>query len=121
MKIQTEQRLERQKLQRPSGPLRSLATARVHVDVDVRERGVKVQVNEGGLERVLFNLVANARDAIVSARPGGGRVEIVVRAAVPEDDVPPDFVVLEVADDGCGMDARTRAPDSTSRSAAAST
>jgi two-component system cell cycle sensor histidine kinase/response regulator CckA len=52
----------------------------------------------------LFNLVANARDAVGN----GGQVEIVVRRAEPEDDVAPDFVVLEVVDNGCGMDARTR-------------
>ena len=28
---------------------------------------------------------------------------------MPDDDVPPDFVVLELSDNGCGMDARTRA------------
>jgi signal transduction histidine kinase len=57
------------------------------------------------VERILFNLVANARDAISDT----GKVEIVVRQPEPEDELPPDVLVLEVSDDGCGMDARTRA------------
>jgi two-component system, cell cycle sensor histidine kinase and response regulator CckA len=93
-------------------PLRALATRQVQLKLDVRASGLVVQVSEGGLERILFNLIANARDACVSvvgSESGRtGRVEIVARAAEPEDELPPDFVVVEVSDDGCGMDGRTR-------------
>jgi signal transduction histidine kinase len=91
-------------LERQLGPLRALATARVKLHLDVQDGNAHAQISEGSLERVVFNLVANARDAVSE----GGRVEIVLRAAEPEDEVPPDFVVIEVIDDGCGMDARTR-------------
>ncbi len=91
-------------LQRQLGALRSLATARVKLHLTVHDGDARAQISEGSLERIMFNLVANARDAVGE----GGHVEIVVRAAEPEDEVAPDFVVLEVIDDGCGMDARTR-------------
>ena len=84
--------------------LRALATPRVKLQIDVRDPEACAQVGEGALERILFNLVANARDAVGEA----GKVEIVVRRPEPDDDVAPDFIVLEVVDDGCGMDARTR-------------
>ena len=57
------------------------------------------------LEQVVLNLVVNARDA---SRPDG-RIEVVVREPVKDDDLPPDRLVLEVIDDGTGMDERTRA------------
>jgi signal transduction histidine kinase len=86
------------------GALRALATPRVKLQLDVRDAGALAQISEGSLERILFNLVANARDAISDT----GRVEIVLRQAEPDDEVAPDLIVLEVSDDGCGMDARTR-------------
>jgi len=88
-----------------AGSLRALASPRVRLRIDVRDAQPHARIPEGGMERVLFNLVANARDAITDT----GKVEIVVRAPEPEDELPPDVLVLEVSDDGCGMDARTRA------------
>lgn len=91
-------------IQRLQTALRSLATRRVRLNVDIRDRKARVQIAEGDIERILFNMVANARDAI----SGEGSVNVVVRCPESEPDVPPDFVILEVSDDGCGMDARTR-------------
>jgi signal transduction histidine kinase len=91
-------------VQQLASSLRALATPRVKLRIDVRDPDAQAQIGEGALERILFNLVANARDAVGE----GGDVEIVVRRAEPEDEVPPDFVVLEVVDSGCGMDSRTR-------------
>jgi signal transduction histidine kinase len=91
-------------LERLLGSLRALATGRVRLRLDVQDADARAQINEGSLERILFNLVANARDAVGET----GQVEIVVRSAEPEDEVAPDFVVIEVIDDGSGMDARTR-------------
>lgn len=112
------------------GPLRALATTRVRVALDLRDADARVPMREGDLERVAFNLVANARDAIVGSDIAKsniaksdvadseianrnpiqtGQVEIVVRRAEPEDDAPPDYVIIEVSDDGSGMDGHTRA------------
>jgi signal transduction histidine kinase len=99
-------------LERQLGALRALVRGRVKVQLEVQDADAHARISEGSLERIVFNLVANARDAVGDSGDGGpgrvGRVEIVVRAAEPEDDVAPDFVILEVIDDGCGMDARTR-------------
>lgn len=87
------------------GSLRALASARVRVALDLRDAEARVPMSEGDLERVAFNLVANARDAILDT----GQLEIVVRRAEPDDDAPPDYVIIEVSDDGSGMDGQTRA------------
>jgi signal transduction histidine kinase len=92
------------------GSLRALATARVRVVLDLRDAEARVPMREGDVERVAFNLVANARDAITGSDGGEtGQVEIVVRRAEPDDDAPPDYVILEVSDDGSGMEGQTRA------------
>lgn len=58
------------------------------------------------LEQVILNLVLNARDAIAT---GAGSVSLRLREASADDEVPPDSVLLEVHDDGVGMDEDTRA------------
>jgi signal transduction histidine kinase len=67
----------------------------------------RVLVDPAQLERVVLNLVLNARDAM----PDGGPIEVVVSEARVEDgdDEPGAYVVIEVADSGIGMDAATRA------------
>lgn len=68
----------------------------------------QVGVNAGRLQAVLINLVANA----VEAAHGGGRVTIAARnchsAQRPAELKAGDYVVLSVADDGCGMSAEVR-------------
>jgi signal transduction histidine kinase len=62
--------------------------------------GARVFMDGSQLERVLLNLVLNARDAL----PGGGRIEIVVRDVTEGAAKSPErFVVVEVRDDGVGM------------------
>ena len=73
------------------------------VRIDARRPGVLMARDE--LEQVILNLVVNARDATGPE----GRIEVVVREPVKDDDLPPDRLVLEVIDDGSGMDERTKA------------
>jgi signal transduction histidine kinase/ActR/RegA family two-component response regulator len=71
-----------------------------------------VRMDRVELEQVLLNLAANARDAM----PTGGKLTITtanaalgLKAVTPYPDVQPgEFVVLSVADTGCGMDEQTR-------------
>lgn len=70
-----------------------------------------VKVDPGQIEQVLMNLVVNARDAM----PRGGTLAIGTRDAVLDDEYvrqhsdlrPGPYVLLTVADTGCGMDPRT--------------
>lgn len=87
--------------------LRPLIGEHVNLAADLDPDLELVQADESQVTRVIMNLVVNARDAM----PGGGR--IVVRTAnTPRPDAPHElppggYVVLEVADDGCGMDHDT--------------
>jgi two-component system, cell cycle sensor histidine kinase and response regulator CckA len=82
---------------------RSVGTA-VRLDVAVDERIGPVELDRGGFERAVTNLVLNARDAVEET----GTVLIDVRTEFAGDgsartgDAFPELVV-EVADDGCGM------------------
>ena len=68
-----------------------------------------VHADPGQIEQILMNLAVNARDAM----PGGGRVEIrTANVDVGEEEARKDrdlqrgpYVLLSVADSGCGMDA----------------
>ena len=72
-----------------------------------------VRADAGQLEQVIMNLAVNARDAM----PSGG--QLTIQAANAAIEVPRsheggvleagDYVLLRVADSGCGMDAATRA------------
>ena len=71
-----------------------------------------VKADPAEIQQVVLNLVLNARDAM----PEGGHLGIELsnsrldaRAASAAGLPAGDYVVLEVADDGCGMDAEIRA------------
>jgi len=79
------------------------------LELVLREPGgaLPVVADPGQLEQVVMNLVVNARDAT----PPGGRITIALRRIEPDGEfratrpwaVAPAYVVLEVADTGCGM------------------
>jgi len=81
--------------------------------LELGARREQVRADVGQLEQVLLNLTLNARDAM----PTGGTLSIetaplVIETALPArgpaEEVPPGrYVVLNVSDDGHGMDART--------------
>lgn len=83
--------------------LRALTGPQIDVTARIRDTGA-VRVSRADLERILINLVANSRDAVGES----GHVEIVLRASEPDDDAA-GALILEVSDDGRGMDAETRA------------
>jgi two-component system, cell cycle sensor histidine kinase and response regulator CckA len=70
-----------------------------------------VKVDPGQIEQVLMNLVVNARDAM----PRGGTLTIGTRGVFLDDEYvrhhadlrPGQYVLLTVADTGCGMDPET--------------
>ena len=81
----------------------------VKVDLAIAAPDAVIRADEGAVGQILMNLVTNARDAM----PAGGTLLLKVeRQTVDEGRVrargwgqPGDFVVLEVADTGRGMDA----------------
>jgi PAS domain S-box-containing protein len=72
-----------------------------------------VKADAGQVEQVLMNLAANARDAM----PSGGNLVVGTANIVLHHDLPAsscmipagDYVLLQVSDSGCGMDAQTQA------------
>jgi signal transduction histidine kinase/CheY-like chemotaxis protein len=91
--------------------LRRLLGEDVELDTFTEPRLGRVKADAGQIEQVLLNLAVNARDAM----PRGGKIRMEVRnAAVTAaeslpDPVPPgEYVLLEVADEGIGMDPETR-------------
>jgi PAS domain S-box-containing protein len=71
-----------------------------------------IRVDPGHLEQAVFNLAANARDAM----PGGGRLIIETGSAHLDETYvrthagvrPGDYVMIAVSDNGLGMDAETK-------------
>ena len=83
---------------------------RVRVAVQTDAPGAHVRVDVGQLEQAVLNLVLNARDAM----PGGGHLAVrttwVEREADPRLESAgdaPRWVLVQVRDDGAGMDATT--------------
>ncbi len=67
------------------------------LQLDVAEERLVVEIDPVLLERMVLNLVTNAKDATAP----GGRVRMMVRGE-------PDCVVLAVSDDGVGIEASVR-------------
>lgn len=88
-------------LERAAGPGVS-----VELELDpTLERSWRVWIDPVQFERIILNLVINARDAM----PSGGHLTLTTRA--PDDDAPSaeHYITLLVRDEGQGMDAATLA------------
>jgi len=79
--------------------MRRILEEDIEVDVTLGHGHLHTRADASRLEQVLMNLIVNARDALQGP---GGRISIRTRRAR-------DQVVLEVADNGRGMDAATKA------------
>ena len=83
----------------------------IAVSTDLAGAAIHALVDPGQLESALLNFALNARDAM----PDGGRLHIAARSveltgdAVTFDVLPGRYAMLEVADNGCGMDSATLA------------
>jgi PAS domain S-box-containing protein len=75
--------------------------ARVTIDLDLASVDLIVRISAVGLTQVLMNLGSNASDAI----SGDGRLRIRTRSE--EGDAGSQWAIVEVSDDGSGMDAET--------------
>ncbi len=81
----------------------------IAVSTDLSAASIHALVDPGQLESALLNFALNARDAM----PGGGQLHIAARAITLSADarsfdVPPgQYALIEVADNGSGMDSAT--------------
>lgn len=93
-----------------TGLLLSLIREDIRLELELEPDLWPVRMDPGQVERVLMNLVVNARDAM----PHGGTIRVCARnVAVPAltgrgGPSPGPCVALEVWDDGVGMSAATR-------------
>jgi two-component system, cell cycle sensor histidine kinase and response regulator CckA len=92
--------------------LRRLLGEDVRLGIEIAPELYDVEADPGQMEQVLMNLCVNARDAM----PHGGRLRVRVRNrgvtqaeadGVPYDVKPGPYVMLEVEDEGSGMDEHT--------------
>jgi len=92
--------------------LRRLITENVELALEPGRGPLLVDADAGQIEQVIVNLVVNARDAM----PDGGRVALktarveldAAAASLHGTAAPGRYVLLAVADTGCGMDRATR-------------
>lgn len=88
--------------------LRRLLGEDIELAIDLRAPDSRVRGDVGQLEQVLLNLAVNARDAM----PRGGRLTLATDLRTFPTDTPArargEYVVLVVADSGCGMSDETR-------------
>jgi PAS domain S-box-containing protein len=86
--------------------LRRLIGERIQLITRLDSQAGPVLADPAQLRQIVLNLVLNARDAM----PEGGKIRIITRTAeFPGEPEPGRWVSLAVEDDGCGMDAETRA------------
>jgi len=93
-------------VQNTADTLRRIVPAKFGFRTDIGESGI-VLADEGQLQQLLFNLVINARDALRD----GGTIDVRCRRARqgeisgPDQDDVYGWAIVEVEDDGVGIDA----------------
>lgn len=94
-------------IQNLSSMLRVLLGGQIEFSLSLDRETSRVFIDAAQLERMLLNLVLNARDAM----PRGGKLTVEVRDATIKDDDGEEttYVCVSVTDTGCGMDEATRA------------
>jgi len=78
--------------------------ATIEMRVEVAPDAPTIMANESEVREALINLVFNAADAL----PDGGRITLRVRRQAADTQSTEPAVVVEVSDDGIGMDENTR-------------
>ena len=94
------------------GMLRRVIREDIEMETSYSENLSKIRADQGQIEQALLNLCVNARDAM----PNGGRITIGVSNRDFEHTIAREhdtirqgrYVVLSVADTGCGMDEETQ-------------
>jgi len=97
--------------------LEAAVPKRIALRTDLTAKVPAVQADVGQMQQVVMNLVINAAEAIgersgtISLRTGRATITADEEAApfTGEPPAPGEYVVLEVTDDGCGMDPETTA------------
>jgi PAS domain S-box-containing protein len=92
--------------------LQRLMTERVRLFLHTETEAARLKADKGQIEQVILNLVLNARDAM----PDGGQLIVRTSSVFIESSVydsldfilPGNYVCLEVADTGVGMDEEVR-------------
>ena len=85
-------------------PILRAATGSQHrIDLKLEDKLGKILIDRNHFERVLLNLVVNAKDAL----PHGGTIDIIAARCVKKGSPNHDRIAIEIRDHGCGMDAQT--------------
>jgi two-component system cell cycle sensor histidine kinase/response regulator CckA len=100
-------------IERTQGLLHRLIGENIECKVSMEPSLGRIKSDPGQIEQVLLNLAVNARDAM----PNGGRLTIEARNVELDESykqehqqvVPGRYVMVAVADTGCGMDRETQA------------
>ena len=95
--------------------LKVTVSPRAILNLDLAPDINAVQADSRQMMQVVQNLISNASDALrgkagmITLRTSAIQSEVALDVIYPREPLPPgEYVCLEVTDDGCGMDARTR-------------
>jgi two-component system, cell cycle sensor histidine kinase and response regulator CckA len=95
--------------------LRVTVPKTIELAADLREELPTIRTDRSQIQQVLMNLVINAAEAIgyraglIRIRTAVERIESARRTPFGTEIGPGQYIMLEVADDGCGMDENVRA------------